>query len=198
MGRNSSIIGITGRISTGKDTASKIICSRYGFHEINVDKIGHIVLQAKQDRVVKIFGKKILNNKNEIERVKLRNIVFNDREKLEKLEAITHPAIYKEIEQIILKNEFDKIIINAALLFKLNIAKFCGHIFIIKANDEIIKKRLRASRNLDENLVINILKWQDDIFLNKNILNSKIINIINSKSYEHLEKEIRAKMKEVT
>ncbi|UPA18023.1 dephospho-CoA kinase [Borrelia puertoricensis] len=197
MGRNSSIIGITGKISTGKDTVSKIISSEYGFHEINVDKIGHIALQAKQDTVVKIFGKQILNNKNEIERIKLRNIVFNDRKKLEKLEAITHPLIYKEVEQVILKKKFDKIIINAALLFKLNLAKFCGHIFITKTNDEIIKKRLRLSRNIDENSIINILKCQKDIFLNKNILNSKIINIINNKSYEYLKNEIRTKMKEV-
>ncbi|UPA12208.1 dephospho-CoA kinase [Borrelia venezuelensis] len=198
MGRNSSIIGITGRISTGKDTVSKIISSEYGFHEINVDKIGHTALQAKQDTVVKIFGKQILNNKNEIERIKLRNIVFNDRKKLEKLETITHPLIYKEVEQVILKKKFDKIIINAALLFKLNLAKFCGHIFITKANDEIIKNRLKSSRNIDENLIINILKSQKDIFLNKNILNSKIINIINNKSYEYLKNEIRKKMKEVT
>ncbi|ANF34008.1 dephospho-CoA kinase [Borrelia turicatae] len=198
MGRNSSIIGITGRISTGKDTVSKIISSEYGFHEINVDKIGHTALQAKQDTVVKIFGKQILNNKNEIERIKLRNIVFNDRKKLEKLETITHPLIYKEVEQVILKKKFDKIIINAALLFKLNLAKFCGYIFITKANDEIIKNRLKSSRNIDENLIINILKCQKDIFLNKNILNSKIINIINNKSYEYLKNEIRKKMKEVT
>lgn len=108
MGRNSSIIGITGRISTGKDTVSKIISSEYGFHEINVDKIGHTALQAKQDTVVKIFGKQILNNKNEIERIKLRNIVFNDRKKLEKLETITHPLIYKEVEQVILKKNLIK------------------------------------------------------------------------------------------
>ncbi|AGT27503.1 dephospho-CoA kinase [Borrelia miyamotoi] len=197
MGRNTSIIGITGKISTGKDTVSKIIRSEYNFQEINVDKIGHIALKLKQDKIVKIFGTEILNNQNEIERARLRNIVFKDKEKLEKLEAITHPIIYKEVEQAILKRTPNKIIINAALLFKLNLAKFCGYIFIIKANDEIIKKRIKLNRNIDENLIINMLKWQEDIFLKKNILNSKIINIINNKNYECLKKEIRIKMKGV-
>ncbi|AHH08523.1 dephospho-CoA kinase [Borrelia anserina] len=197
MGRNSSVIGITGRISTGKDTVSKIISSEYGFHEINVDKIGHMALQAKQNKVVKTFGKQILNNNNEIDRVKLRNIVFNDKAKLEQLEAITHPLIYKEVEQLTSKKKLDRIIINSALLFKLNLEKFCKYIFIIKTNDEIIKKRLSSSRNLDENLITNILRWQEDIFLNKKIINLKIINIINNNNYEHLEKEVRAKMKEV-
>ncbi|AHH10730.1 dephospho-CoA kinase [Borrelia coriaceae] len=198
MGRVSSIIGITGRISTGKDTVSKIISNEYGFHEINVDKIGHTILKTKQDTIVKIFGKRILNNQNEIERIKLRNIVFNDKTELKKLETITHPLIYKEVKQIILKKKFDKIIINAALLFKLNLAKFCKYIFITKANDNIIKKRLRSNRNFDENLILNILKWQENIFFKKSVLNSKIINIINNGSYEYLEKKIRTKMKEVT
>ncbi|WP_024654815.1 dephospho-CoA kinase [Borrelia hispanica] len=198
MGRHSSIIGITGRISTGKDTVSKIISNEYDFYEINADKIGHIILEEKKDTIIKTFGNKILNNINEIDRIKLRNIVFYDKEKLQILEKITHPIIYQQIEQIILTNKSDKIIINAALLFKLDLAKFCKHIFIIKANDEIIKNRLKLNRNIDDNLIINILKWQKDIFFNKNIINSKIINIINNKSYEYLKRKIRAKMREVT
>ena len=198
MGRNTSIIiGITGRISTGKDTVSKIIKSKYNFQEINVDKIGHIILKLKQDTIVNTFGTKILNNQNEIERVKLRNIVFKDRKELNKLESITHPIIYKEVKQTILKSTSNKLVINAALLFKLNLAKFCNFIFIIKANDEIIKHRLISHRNIDESLISNILKYQENIFLNKNILNSKIINIINNRSYKCLEKKIRTKMKGV-
>ncbi|WP_024653491.1 dephospho-CoA kinase [Borrelia persica] len=198
MGRNAFIIGITGKIATGKDTVSQIIASQYGFHEINTDKIGHIILQEEKDKVIKLFGNTILNNINEIDRIKLRNIVFYNKEKLQTLEKIIHPIIYNRIEQIISTNKFEKIIINAALLFKLNLAKFCNHIFIIKANDEIIKKRLRLNRNLDENLISNILKWQKDIFSNKNIINSKITNIINNKSYGYLERKIKAKMSEVT
>ncbi|BCR21967.1 dephospho-CoA kinase [Borrelia sp. HM] len=198
MGRNTSIIiGITGRISTGKDTVSKIIKNKYNFKEINVDKIGHIILKLKQDKIVNTFGTEILNNQNEIERAKLRNLVFKDRKELDKLEAITHPIIYKKVEQAILQSTSNKLIINAALLFKLNLAKFCNYIFMIKANDEIIKHRLISNRNIDENLIINILKQQENIFLNKNILNSKIINIINNKSYKYLEKKIRTKMKGV-
>ncbi|AWG42914.1 dephospho-CoA kinase [Candidatus Borreliella tachyglossi] len=198
MGRDAYIIiGITGRIATGKDTVSKIISSEYGFHEINVDKIGHTALRVKQDEIIKVFGKTILNNKNEIERARLRNIVFNLKPNLAKLEAITHPFIYTKVEREISQGTFNKIIINAALLFKLNLAKFCRYIFIIKGSDAVIKKRLKAHRNFDENLIINILKCQEGIFFKKNTLNSKITNIINNGSYEHLKKEIAIKMKEV-
>ncbi|QMU99313.1 dephospho-CoA kinase [Borrelia sp. A-FGy1] len=197
MGRITSIIGITGRISAGKDTVSKIIISEYGYHEINVDKIGHIALYEKQKQIVKVFGEQILNNKNEIERLKIRKIVFNDKKKLQNLEAITHPFIQKEVERIILKNKFDKIIINAALLFKLDLEQFCRYIFVIKASDSVIKTRLKIKRNLEDNLIMKILNQQKCIFFNKNTLNLKIINIINNKSYSYLKKKIKTKMKEV-
>lgn len=48
MGRNSLIIGITGRIASGKDTVSKIISNKYGFYEISADKLGHSVLHEKK------------------------------------------------------------------------------------------------------------------------------------------------------
>ncbi|WKC58098.1 dephospho-CoA kinase [Borrelia sp. P9F1] len=197
MGRNASIIGITGRIATGKDTVSKIITSGYGYYEIDVDKIGHTALYKRKDRIVEVFGKKILNNENEIERLKLREIVFSDKAKLDKLESITHPLIQKEIEGKVLKGPFDKVIINAALLFKLNLEQFCRYIFVIKASNAVIKARLKLNRNLDDKLITNILKWQKCIFFNKNILNLKIINIINNGSYDCLKKEIDTKMKEV-
>ena len=81
--------------------------------------------------------------------------------------------------------------------FKLNLEQFCRYIFIIKASDTVIKTRLKLNRNLDDNLITNILKWQKCIFFNKNTLNLKIINIINNKSYDYLKKKINTKMKEV-
>ncbi|UER67710.1 dephospho-CoA kinase [Borrelia sp. BU AG58] len=197
MGRNASIIGITGRIATGKNTVSKIIISEYGYHEIDVDKIGHAALSEKRDQIVKIFGRKILNDRNKIERFKLGKIVFNDKGKMEDLEAITHPFIKKEVKNKILKNTFDKVIINSALLFKLNLEQFCKHIFVITSSDTVIKTRLKLDRNLDDNLITNILKLQKRIFFNKNTLNLKIINIINNGSYYYLKKKVNAKMKEV-
>ena len=197
MGRNASIIGITGRIATGKDTVSKIITGGYGYHEVDVDKIGHTALHKRRDQVVEAFGSKILNNENEVVRLKLREVVFCDKEKLDKLEAITHPFIQKEVESKILESTFDRIIINAALLFKLNLEQFCRYIFVIKASDTVIRARLKLNRNFDDNLITNILRWQKCIFFNKNTLNLEIINIINNGSYDCLKKKIDTKMREV-
>ncbi|AJA90348.1 dephospho-CoA kinase [Borreliella chilensis] len=198
MGRNPLIIGITGRIASGKDTASKIISNKYGFYEINADKLGHSVLHEKKEEVIKIFGPKILNAQNEIDRFLLRNIVFNDNKELKKLETISHPIILKKIKKKLTQKQSTKIIINAALLFKINLEKLCDYIIVIKANAPIIKNRLSYSLpSIEEDTINKILKIQKDIFFKKNIINLRIINVINNKNYACLEKEIEKKMQEI-
>ncbi|AIJ29897.1 dephospho-CoA kinase [Borreliella valaisiana] len=195
MGRNPLIIGITGRIASGKDTVSKIISNKYGFCEINADKLGHLVLHEKKEEIVKILGQKILNTKNEIDRLLIRNLVFNDSKELKKLESISHPIILNKIKKILIQNQSTKILINAALLFKINLEKFCNYIIVVKAKTHIIKNRLSYSMpNVDLNIINKILKIQKDIFFKKNIINLRIINIINNKNYAYLEKEIERKM----
>ncbi|AIK18839.1 dephospho-CoA kinase [Borreliella afzelii ACA-1] len=198
MGRNSLIIGITGKIASGKDTASKIISNKYGFYEINADKLGHLVLHEKKEEIVKIFGQKILNTKNEIDKLLIRNLVFNDNKELKKLESISHPIILNKIKKILIQNQSRKIIINAALLFKINLEKLCDYIIVIKTKTPIIKNRLAYSMpSIDSNIINKILKIQKDIFFKKNIINLKIINVINNKNYAYLEKEIEKKMQEI-
>ncbi|WKC79924.1 dephospho-CoA kinase [Borreliella tanukii] len=196
MGRNPLIIGITGRIASGKDAASKIISNKYGFYEINADKLGHSVLHEKKEELVKIFGQKILNTKNEIDRLLIRNLVFNDSGALKKLESISHPIILNKTKKILIQSQSTKILINAALLFKINLEKLCDYIIVVKAKTSIIKNRLSYSTpNIDLNIINKILKIQKDIFFKKNIINLRIINIINNKNYAYLEKEIEKKMR---
>ncbi|WP_151074164.1 dephospho-CoA kinase [Borreliella turdi] len=198
MGRNPLIIGITGKIASGKDVTSKIISNKYGFYEINVDKLGHLALHEKKEEIVKIFGQKILNTKNEIDKLLIRNLVFNNNKELKKLESISHPIILNKIKKILIQNQSTKIIINAALLFKLNLEKLCDYIIVVKAKIPIIKNRLSYSMpRIDSNIINKILKIQKDIFFKKNIINLRIINIINNKNYTYLEKEIEKKMQEI-
>ncbi len=76
--------------------------------------------------------------------------------------------------------------------------KLCDYIIVVKANTPIIKNRLSYSMpSIDSNIINKILEIQKDIFFKKNIINLKIINIINNKNYAYLEKEIEKKMQEI-
>jgi dephospho-CoA kinase len=89
------IIGLTGGIGSGKSTVAGFL-AELGAAVLDLDKIGHDV-QKPHSRVwqqlINAFGNKILSPSGEIDRVKLGEIIFSNRESLLQLNSITHPAI---------------------------------------------------------------------------------------------------------
>ena len=94
------VIGLTGRIGSGKSTAAQFL-AELGAEVIDLDKAGHEALKKGglvYKQVVKEFGESILDYDGEINRARLGRIVFKDREALKRLNAIVHPAIDKAVE----------------------------------------------------------------------------------------------------
>lgn len=94
-------IGLTGGIATGKSSVSAYLASK-GALLIDADVIarevmmpGHPVLAAAVER----FGQAILNEDGTLDRKKLGSIVFQQPEERKALEAITHPAIRREMRE---------------------------------------------------------------------------------------------------
>ena len=155
-------IGITGSLSSGKTTASKILSHRKGplFSADNeVKKI------YKKNNLKKIISKKLnLKNYKNLKTV-LRNKIINGDLNIKKVESILHPIIRKEMNNFMKK--FDLIIFIKARKsirlkrFKLkggsqklfNILdkkqlndtkkiKYCDHIVVNENNLKILKKNL--------------------------------------------------------
>lgn len=104
-------IVITGGIASGKSTCIKML-QEWGFSVVCADSIAHQVLEENADKLVKIFGEKILldfdlsakstpksfqNSQPKINRKELGKIIFADDKKRKLLESITHPQIHAKI-----------------------------------------------------------------------------------------------------
>ena len=92
------VIGVTGGVGCGKSAVLKILNEKFGCYIIESDKAGHLVMQngmKAYGQIVREFGEDILDSERKIDRAKLAGIVFADREKLEKLNRIVHPAVRK-------------------------------------------------------------------------------------------------------
>ena len=99
------IIGITGSIATGKSTVTKLFLD-LGAHLIDWDVIGHEVMEPQRKAwkgVVEYFGTGILNDDQSINRQVLGQLVFNKPEKLQKLNQLVHPEMFKEDESLVEK-----------------------------------------------------------------------------------------------
>lgn len=91
--------GITGGIGSGKSTVSKVF-GLLGVPVYVADDAAKLVLQ--QEKVIAqiraFAGDGVVDEKGKIERKKLAKLVFNDKEKLAKLNAIVHPAVGKHFD----------------------------------------------------------------------------------------------------
>lgn len=91
-------IALTGSISTGKSTVSKIF-STDGFTVIDADTVAHQVLNEQYQKIAQMFGKEIIQDKV-VNRKALGKIVFSDSKKRKQLEALLHPLIFDKIKQM--------------------------------------------------------------------------------------------------
>ena len=92
------IYGLTGGIASGKSEASQKF-AQLGVPILDADKIAHEVIEPggiAADAVIEAFGEGILTC-GRIDREKLGDIVFADRQALQRLNGLVHPAVGREM-----------------------------------------------------------------------------------------------------
>jgi len=90
-------VGLTGTVASGKSIAAKFL-ENCGAHTIDLDKVSRNLINrggSAYNEIIKAFGKIVLNG-DDIDRKKLRSIIFDDKEKRKLLESILHPLIRKK------------------------------------------------------------------------------------------------------
>jgi len=160
------IIGLTGGTGSGKSTVAAM-AKKYGAAVIDADIIARKIVEPGQEalrEIVKFFGQDILLESGQLNRRKLGDIVFNDKEKLKELNRITHPHIINEIKKEIeiIKNngEYNSIIIDAAVLIDSGLSLLCDEIWVVTADKEIRLKRIMERDRLEENSAISRINSQ--------------------------------------
>jgi dephospho-CoA kinase len=88
-------VAITGGIGSGKSTALQAF-ARHGAATVSSDEIVHHLLRTDHEvrrALVGRLGEDILDEDGEIDRIRVGEIVFRDRELLAWLEALLHPRV---------------------------------------------------------------------------------------------------------
>ena len=170
-------IGITGSLSSGKTTASKILSYKKGplFSADNeVKKI------YKKNNLKKIISKKLnLRNYKNLKTV-LRNKIINGDLNIKKVESIIHPIIRKEMQDFLKKNKKKRtLFFEIPLLIESKLMKKFDLIIFIKARKSIRLKRFKLKGGsqklfniLDKKQLNDIkkIKYCDHVVVNENNL----------------------------
>jgi dephospho-CoA kinase len=166
----SLVIGLTGIIGTGKSQAAKYLAEKYNFQIIDVDKVGHDLLENDQG-----INSAVKNEFGTVNRKKIAEIVFKNAEKLQKLNSLLHPAMFKKIKELIIifKGENKNIVIDAALLYQIGLDIFCDKVVVMKSSiDNIFGRLIEKGLNkkqINERLAsAPIINESDDIAIINN------------------------------
>jgi len=198
--RDIYIIGVTGKTACGKTTVAKMLSKKLERSFVyDIDLEAKNIYKKNKSVLLKLreyFGNSIFLDDNNIDFKKLALIVFNSKIELEKLNRIMIPLIDENVKKFVSKlkkeNNWDFLIIDAAILFSLDIYNYCNFIILVKSN---IKKRCKLLMeknliNLNEALIR--IKGQY-IKIKKNNINYIVEN---TKDLESLENEVD-KVKEI-
>lgn len=184
------IIGVSGQIGAGKSLMANYLAKKGGVN-LEADEIGHMLLDSEKIKceLVKCFGKGILDKNNSISRKKLGKIAFKSDANISKLNSVMHPAMVEEI-RLIVHSEKQKgrpfIIINAALLFSMQLDKLCETIIFVEATPKVRLARLLEFRNMAKDKAEERLFAQDKLPKN----NEKVIMISNNDTVDKLYKSV--------
>lgn len=144
-------IGITGGIGSGKTTVCKVfelLGVPVYYADIEAKQILNSNLEVKKN-IITTFGNSVLNDEDKIDKKKLASLVFNNKENLEKLNSIVHPAVREHFENWIQQHSTQKYILKeAAILFESGSYKLVDKIITVVAPLE-----LKISRTIQRDKV---------------------------------------------
>ena len=166
MKNKTIILGITGSIATGKSTIINKLLNEFNPEYCDADKLVHTLYEPGKPayhRIIEIFGEALIDNKTKyIDRQKLGEIVFKDKNSMKKLtDAIGNIGI--EVKNIVDSWIADnkKIgIVEAVNLIEANYIVWCDEVWLFKVDDTIALERLKNRNNLSQNEAKKRIKSQ--------------------------------------
>lgn len=198
---DTAVIGLTGQSGAGKTTVCRVFAES-GFAVINADKIAREIMEKGTpclEEVTECFGKEILNGDGTLNRQKLADIVFDNKEKLGQLNGISYPYITSEILKMINKYEDEKqryVLLDAPTLFESRADDFCDLIISVTASEKNRTERIARRDGITAEQIKERFSSQHT---EKFFINHSDFIIKNNKSVEVLEekaKEVAEKIKE--
>ena len=177
-------IGITGSLSSGKTTASKILSAKRG-PLFNSDEAVRELYQNRRFQKLICRKLKIKNNK-QIKKT-LRELILEDKNNIKKLEKVIHPLVRKKMKKFTLKNKNKKLLFyEVPLLIESKLMKRFDLIIFIKAKKKIRMKRFMQKRG--DTKLFNLLN-------NKQIQDNKKEKhcdyvVVNEKNFKILKKNL--------
>lgn len=159
------VLGLTGGIGSGKTTVAGFF-RELGIPVYIADDEAKKLMNSDpeiQDQIKDLFGEASYKN-HVLDRGYLASRVFKDKNLLEKLNSIVHPAVGKHFLTWKDQQESDYVVYEAAILFEKGGYKKCDYNLLITAPLEVRVARIQARDNATEEEIMARMnnQWSDE------------------------------------
>jgi len=163
-GENRILIGITGGIGSGKSLASSFFESE-GYTVIYADDIAKVLYRTNKrlkGRLVKEFGRAILDSNGNISGLAARKIILSGKRNVQRVNKIVHPFVRKEIIKKLLHIKDKVVFIEAAIMFESGYYKYMDFTVLIYAAKKLRIKRVNKRDKIPMREVNRLIRLQMD------------------------------------
>ena len=160
------VIGITGGVGCGKSAVLAFLETEYAAVVTQLDEVAKQLQKRGQEcfeQIVAQFGTDILRDDGELDRNRLAETVFQDSERLLKLNAIVHPKVKAWVKEDIEQKRRDGVdlyVIEAALLPTAGYESICDEMWYIYAEEPVRRRRLKESRGYTDEKITQMIASQ--------------------------------------
>ncbi len=159
-------VGLTGGIASGKSTVSEAF-ARLGAKVLDADKVAREVILPGQPAWLKLqqaFGPEYFLPDGEVNRSKLRRLVFADPEERDKLNAIVHPEVMKAInrrfEQLTTSAQDAVVVVDVPLLLEVGVAHRFDRVIVVYVTENVQIERLMQRDGITKEEATEALRAQ--------------------------------------
>tara|TARA_A100000164_G_scaffold3617_1_gene3158 strand:+ start:463 stop:1059 length:597 start_codon:yes stop_codon:yes gene_type:complete len=184
------VVGLTGGIGSGKSAVTKIF-EGLGVKVVDADVVSRQPVMKGEPALKKIaekFGANILTSEGELDRRKLREIIFNDNSAKDWLENLLHPLIHQILIDDLTSASSSYAILVSPLLFETNQKDLCSKTIVIDTSEDRQIDRTSKRDNVEPSQVKLIIDSQIDRKSRNELAD---IIILNDGSLQELEEKVK-------
>lgn len=156
------VIGLTGGIASGKTTVSDMF-AKLGIDIIDADVIAREIVAKGTPAlaaIVERFGDDILTPEQELDRQKLRTVVFSDSAKKDWLNALLHPLIREQMQLQTASATSPYCILSVPLLVENKLNTMVSRTLVVDIDEASQIKRAIARDNSEPAIIESIIASQ--------------------------------------
>lgn len=174
------ILGLTGGIATGKSTVANYLAKK-GLPIIDADVGAREVVEPRSEglrRIVEMFGEEMLLADGSLDRKRLGELIFSQKEKRQLLNSTLHGLIREWIQtktELLVEEGVPLIVWDIPLLYETNNKVDCDAVMVVYVPEELQIQRLmnrnkltleQAKNRIHSQMPIEEKKVKADILIN--------------------------------